>query len=110
MRKAHHKRRALLAGQPLGGIPVKEWKEKLQSYEHKCVYCGKNGPTLDHVIALAAGGQDHIDNAVPACKRCNSSKRDKSLSKWLAVSKIAQQALVNYPESLLKTIIPNKNS
>lgn len=30
--------------------------------------------TVDHVVALANGGAHSIENAVPACRRCNSSK------------------------------------
>lgn len=46
----------------------------------KCTYCGSSWtPTQDHVIARIKGGKA----TVPACSRCNSSKGDKPLMKWL---------------------------
>lgn len=53
---------------------VKKWREE---------YCkvSKAG-TKDHVVPLSKGGTNYIDNIVPACVSCNSSKRDKFLSEW----------------------------
>lgn len=43
-----------------------------------CLYCGSTEDvTLDHVVALAAGGWDCLDNLAPACRRCNLSKNDR---------------------------------
>jgi 5-methylcytosine-specific restriction endonuclease McrA len=33
--------------------------------------------TVDHIIPVAKGGTDDLDNLVAACKRCNFSKQDK---------------------------------
>jgi 5-methylcytosine-specific restriction endonuclease McrA len=50
----------------------------------RCVYCGnKKKLTIDHVEPLVAGGRDDIDNAVPACQSCNSSKGTKNLLMYL---------------------------
>lgn len=38
----------------------------------------------DHVIPLSRGGSNSITNVVPACKPCNSGKRDLLLSEWYA--------------------------
>jgi hypothetical protein len=46
-------------------------------------------PELDHVVALASGGNHHPDNAQCLCRRCNSVKSDKSmdyLTAWLIES------------------------
>lgn len=54
----------------------------------KCVYCSKqltlgtNDACVDHVIPLAKGGNNEDENLVMACRRCNSSKKDKLLSEW----------------------------
>lgn len=37
---------------------------------------------VDHVNARTNGGDNHIDNLVPACRTCNSSKRYKSVEEW----------------------------
>lgn len=49
-----------------------------------CLYCGATEDlTLDHIVALANGGAHSEDNLVVACRKCNSSKRIKSLEDWL---------------------------
>ncbi len=53
-------------------------------YGEACIYCGaKDNLTLDHVVALNAGGPHCEDNLVVACLPCNSSKQDKPLEDWL---------------------------
>ena len=62
-----------------------------------CWYCGKelipsvvyqkgmdttNFFHVDHVNARCKGGVDDLDNLVPACRSCNSSKRYKSVEEW----------------------------
>ncbi len=48
----------------------------------KCAYCGKRleGTDwhIDHVIPKAHGGSDSIDNLLPACRRCNTLKKDRT--------------------------------
>ena len=39
--------------------------------------------TLDHVTPLSKGGAHVIENLVPACRPCNSSKGDKLLADWI---------------------------
>ncbi len=73
-------------------LPVKEWEQRrlhvLNRDGHKCTYCGSdgNGKALhcDHVIPLARGGSSEVSNLTTACKRCNSSKKDKPLEVWRA--------------------------
>jgi 5-methylcytosine-specific restriction endonuclease McrA len=50
----------------------------------RCAYCGAPATSADHVVALAAGGSNGIENLVPACAFCNSSKRDRPLAEFLA--------------------------
>lgn len=49
-----------------------------EAYGWRCVYCDvgltKQSATEDHVIALARGGSDGIENIVPACLACNRKK------------------------------------
>ena len=50
-----------------------------------CRYCGAQAGeegveiVLDHVLSVADGGDDRIDNLATACKRCNGGKGAKSL-------------------------------
>lgn len=46
----------------------------------RCYYCGSDDKlSIDHVIPVATGGKDNINNLVPACQPCNSTKGDRSL-------------------------------
>lgn len=49
----------------------------------KCAYCGTTPPKVvlevDHVVPLAAGGTDDIDNLVTACWDCNHGKGARQL-------------------------------
>lgn len=60
----------------------------------ECVYCGGPSETVDHVIPLARGGWEHESNLVPACRPCNSGKKDRSLAEWDPV-KVARAIRVN---------------
>ena len=61
-----------------------EWMRVKSDYRNRCAYCGISGVpmTKDHVVPLARGGSDYIENIVPACKTCNSRKHAKLLHDW----------------------------
>ena len=46
----------------------------------KCVYCGVTGErlTIDHVIPRSRGGKTSWENCVASCKKCNSTKANKT--------------------------------
>jgi len=64
-------------GAPIATLTVKEWYFIKQSYNFRCVYCGKKVKKLtkDHIIPLSRGGNHTMDNVVPACFSCNSRKK-----------------------------------
>jgi hypothetical protein len=70
---------------PGNGWDSEDEKLLIEEYGHRCAYCGKITPkiTIDHVIPLTRGGLHEIENAVPACQSCNSSKNNKPLLIWL---------------------------
>jgi 5-methylcytosine-specific restriction endonuclease McrA len=43
-------------------------------YGKTCNYCGDIGLEVDHVIELAAGGDNTIDNLQVLCKECHKRK------------------------------------
>lgn len=46
-----------------------------------CQYCGMRASSeVDHVIPLAMGGPDTVENAVAACRTCH---REKTKQDWL---------------------------
>ena len=61
----------------------KDFEKLLRRYNGKCAYCGENDATdRDHVIPLSKGGSNYIGNILPACRICNSSKKERLLSHW----------------------------
>ncbi len=37
---------------------------------------------MDHVVPMVRGGRSTKGNVVPACKECNTKKRDQLLMEW----------------------------
>jgi 5-methylcytosine-specific restriction endonuclease McrA len=50
-----------------------------------CAYCGATSKTLqrDCVLALSRGGRYTLENIVPACGSCNTSKCNDEVTGWL---------------------------
>jgi len=81
------KYRALLAGAESDGHSIPElheyWRARGIDPKH-CSYCDKyyrkwKWSVGDHVLALANGGSDTMDNIMPCCYSCNASKADRIL-------------------------------
>jgi len=53
--------------------------------------CDPDAPELDHVVALAAGGEHSYRNTQCACRRCNGLKSDKPIEE-VAASMLAGRA------------------
>lgn len=71
-------RRARLAG-VAATLTEAEWQLILATHDHRCAYCGIKPGRIeqDHVVPIVRGGTHTAANVVPACKPCNSSKRDR---------------------------------
>ena len=71
------RRRALIP------VTIEQIRDRFALFGGCCAYCGSGErATVDHVLALKAGGLDEPHNIVPACGRCNSSKRAESVELW----------------------------
>ena len=57
--------------------------QAFKMYGKTCNYCGDIGLEVDHVIELAAGGEDTIDNLQVLCKECHKRKTSAFNSKRL---------------------------
>ncbi len=74
-------------------LTVSEWEDVLDDFENKCAYCGAETELLqEHFIPVSKGGGYIRGNIVPACKPCNSRKRDKDPRDWLPREKYEQIA------------------
>jgi 5-methylcytosine-specific restriction endonuclease McrA len=78
----NHKRRAKLNGL-YANYSKSEWEECKKHFDYKCAYCDKKERlSQDHFISLNKGGEYTVNNIIPACKTCNSSKRDSDFFEW----------------------------
>jgi 5-methylcytosine-specific restriction endonuclease McrA len=83
-----HKRRARLRDAASPGVTLDEWRAICAAHTDKagrvcCAYCGRPcKATVDHVVPISRGGRDEAANVLPACKTCNSSKRDLLVTEW----------------------------
>ena len=68
------------------GLGKRKREEVLRKTNGACFYCGENlNPAvvqIDHVFPQCKGGKNDIENLVPACRSCNSSKGGRSLEKF----------------------------
>jgi 5-methylcytosine-specific restriction endonuclease McrA len=61
-----------------------------------CAYCGDAGQPLqrDCVLALSRGGRYTLDNVVPACRSCNTSKCNDEVTSWLRRKRLDESAFL----------------
>lgn len=64
-----------------------EYIKLMESTDWRYFYCNcqlsnKTGKTLDHVVPINKNGSTSLDNLVPCCQSCNSSKGSKYLWEW----------------------------
>jgi 5-methylcytosine-specific restriction endonuclease McrA len=82
---SNHRRKARLRDSDSPGVPTHVFKAKCEESDGRCWYCLAKCDKLqrEHVVPISRGGRDEPDNVIPACRTCNSSKKDKLLSEWL---------------------------
>jgi len=77
-------------------LPPLEWKEIVEKHNFLCYMCGiklsiipklENTVTLDHILPLSRGGDNSKENVLPACWRCNNSKRDMTIGEFIQNAK-----------------------
>lgn len=68
-------------------IRYAEQRALFDAWGWRCAYCGKETRFLepDHVEPLSRGGDDTIENLIPACGRCNGQKSNLFLLEWALV-------------------------
>lgn len=66
----------LQAARRKGTHTTEIWAWIVAACGHRCVMCGSEGVTKDHILAVFCGGSDGPENLQPLCKNCNSGKQD----------------------------------
>lgn len=65
-------------------LTTNEWEAAIQSFDNACAFCGSDDKELtkDHLLPLSKGGHMSKENIIPACRPCNSSKKDHDWEDW----------------------------
>ena len=65
-------------------LTAEQWAA-LKDAWNGCAYCGASDGDLqrDCVMAISRGGRYTVDNVVPACASCNTSKCNDEVTGWL---------------------------
>ncbi len=68
----------------------------LQAAWGGCAYCGATDDALqrDCVLAISRGGRYTLDNVVPACRSCNTSKCNDEVTGWLRRKRLDERAFL----------------
>ena len=82
-REISRRRRARLRENDIRAVTDRDWIRLVSRHDGLCAYCRERPwEHCDHVIPIARGGRHAIGNLLPACGRCNSSKKDRLLAEW----------------------------
>lgn len=65
-----------------------EWLALVEETNGDCVRCGMHheapfAPVKAHILPVAAGGSDAIENIMPVCRQCASARGEEGID-WLA--------------------------
>lgn len=75
---------ACLATRQFGQEEIAEVLKFFGADPPKCVYCGSaEVRRWDHLVPIKEGGETVLGNMVPACARCDDSKRNRPFEEWM---------------------------
>jgi 5-methylcytosine-specific restriction endonuclease McrA len=76
-------------------LTAAEWTA-IKTAWNGCAYCGATNRPLqkDCVMAISRGGRYTIDNVVPACASCNTSKCNEEVTTWLRRKRLDERAFL----------------
>lgn len=79
----NRKRKARLAGNGVYEVTDRDIRRLFARCEGRCTACGSSDHLhLDHVIPVARGGRHSIGNLTVLCRRCNASKKHRTMVEW----------------------------
>lgn len=83
-RQKSKRRKAMMRDSVAVQVEAKQLRARFAQFDHCCAYCGVIGEDLhiEHVVPISKGGPHALGNIIPACQRCNFSKRDHDAESW----------------------------
>ena len=75
---------------------TKEQWIALQAAWGGCAYCGRPDRPLqrDCILPISRGGRYTLDNVVPACATCNTSKGNDEVTGWLRRKRLDERSFL----------------
>ena len=74
-----------------------------------CAYCGTGltleSMTVDHIISIFHGGENDLDNLVPACWDCNNLKASMTLEEFNSMNKNRNESANEKSEFSFRSIV-----
>ena len=88
-----------------------EWAA-LQDAWGGCAYCGATDRALqrDCVLPVSRGGRYTLENVVPACRSCNTSKCNDEVTGWLRRKKLDEGAFLLRRVEILASLAAPANA
>ena len=104
MRAARKRRRRL--NLVVNDLTAGEWAA-LKAAWNGCAYCGATeGPVQrDCVLAISRGGRYTVDNVVPACASCNTSKCNEEVTTWLRRKRLDERRFLKRYVEIRATLL-----
>ena len=86
-------------------LTASQWAALQQAWAG-CADCGATGPPLprDCVLAISRGGRYTLENVVPACASCNTSKCNEEVTAWLRRTRRDERAFLLRYAQLRKSL------
>jgi 5-methylcytosine-specific restriction endonuclease McrA len=76
-------------------LTAEQW-QAMQAAWGGCAYCGEQSQPLqrDCVLAISRGGRYTLDNVVPACRSCNTSKCNEEVTTWMRRKRLDERSFL----------------
>ncbi len=81
-RQRRRARKAAATVEPFTAAELLDHWDSIGAYG--CIACGGAYEHADHVMPLALGGEHSVENLLPLCGTCNTSKGAKHPAAWVA--------------------------
>lgn len=83
-RQRVHARKRGVAPMPINGRDA-----LLDKFCGSCAYCQGPAETWDHIVPVSKGGRTEPGNVLPACRSCNSRKKDRDVYDFIDAAGVA---------------------
>lgn len=89
------RRRARRVAASGSDLTAAQWHAILEAWA-RCAYCGGEGAGLqrDCVLPISRGGRYTLENVVPACRSCNTSKCNDEVTGWMRRKRLDERAFL----------------